>query len=269
MNADLSRVKDRIRKLLALAENDGAMGAEIDNAMRLATEMMLAYQISRDDLHMESENGGSAVNTSNVVFGQRNAYSYMERMTCWEGQLATFVCDFLGTVQCYKSTGVLKSNNGVVERDEKGRIKRAAVIVFYGPEADVEFAQQLYTEIQLSVIMLARLRWGSHRVGDGGSYCEGFVVGMRNANYRAVEQITAHSDSRALVLRSQQQAIALRQSGTDWLQTTQGVKLGKGQASRGVNRSFSQQAYSEGKSDGAKYQVSRERGTSQDRKRIS
>jgi len=46
----LDNVKDTIRKLLNLAENDGAADGEIDNALRFARRLMHQHHLSEEDI---------------------------------------------------------------------------------------------------------------------------------------------------------------------------------------------------------------------------
>jgi len=47
---DTTRIKEKIRKLLNLAEDDGAMEGEINNALNFARRLMLQHNISEEDI---------------------------------------------------------------------------------------------------------------------------------------------------------------------------------------------------------------------------
>lgn len=63
------------------------------------------------------------------------------------------------------------------------------------------------------------------------------------------------SQTRALVVRSQQNALAIRTEAKQWLKTAHKVRLSKGARRAGVQKHFDSEAYAEGRTDGARYQV--------------
>lgn len=52
---DTDRIIDRIKKMFALANNEGATEGEADNAMRMATKLLEKHNLSMVDLHTEQE----------------------------------------------------------------------------------------------------------------------------------------------------------------------------------------------------------------------
>lgn len=240
MNTDA--VKDRLRKLFAIADNDAASQGEIDNALAIASSIMRANAITREDV-TEDERG---VNTSKVEYGKRTVKTLYKSLTKWESYLANFITEFVPGCGHYRSK--------VAKHTPFGRCTGSeSVIVFYGPEQDVQLCEEIWHEVILFVQSAARLRYGTALArGEAAAYAEGFGRGLWEANKKDLEKLEdqSRSDCNALIVVNR--SLAIKDGGKDWLKEKHGVRLSKG------NRITSQQdknryAYNQGRSDGAGY----------------
>lgn len=249
MHTDLDKIKERIRRCLNLAERSDVEG-EVNAAMAAATQLMSSYHLTREDI--VRENGST--DCKEVVFGDAIAFTYGERLTGWQSSLANFCCDFIGSCKAYITRNVPRRINGVIHLDHKGGSKGSR-ITFYGPLEDAVFAAELFHEVCVATATAGRLRWGGFSHGAGGAYCEGFVAGLKSANIKEMARLEAHSESRSLVLRSKETALALRTQAEGWLERERKVRLGKPGKIKGVNTNVNKEAYAEGKEDGKNYEV--------------
>lgn len=71
MKADLTAIKEKIRRLLAVAENHASADAEIESAMRVATQLMAVHQLSREDISNLSE----ADRVGRIEFGRHACFT--------------------------------------------------------------------------------------------------------------------------------------------------------------------------------------------------
>lgn len=256
MSADLSAVKEKIRRLLAIAaEGSGATENEIEIAMRVATKQMMAYQLSREDIEQ-----GDKPATSRMEYGRHFTFTYGKNLLQWELMLGHFIIQFVGTCKWYTEAKQYRRRKGKIFLYDEDTPLEGTRLTFYGPDADAQFCAELYEELVTAIVTMAQLRWGGVARGAGGSYCQGFVHGLSEANRKEVKQLSHSGDSqtRALVLRSQQNTLTIRKEADAWLKKTTGLKLRRGQRnSRGVSRSYDSEAYAEGKTDGARYEVGR------------
>jgi len=216
------KVKDRVRKLLNLAENDAASEGEIQNAMRAAQAYMDEYHIEREDLREDD--------AKPVEMREGQAYGGSANVARWEGWLSLAVSNVVGTVGVY--SGKSTRRNGF-------NVKTCGTFTFYGPAEDVRIACELFEEM-VGVIstMAAGLYSGVYR-GEGRSYCEGFSLELHR---RTVQQGKQRSEKcTAIVVRGQ--AVARH-----WLERVAGVKL----RSRGVGGGgkHHDSAHENGRSDG-------------------
>lgn len=260
MSADIGRIKDRIRKLLNLAADDGAAEGEIDNALRAARQLMLAHQLSEDDVTAPVEDLRTPEQiAADTEYGRDKSWASSPRLMQWQTMLAQTVCKFLGTVQVYRDTAkVHHKPSGVVAND--GEPVRGWV--FYGPRDDSILAAELHQELLMTCATAAKLKYGGALVtGPGRDYCDGFAIGLANKVFeaqQAMEQEAAkitgalQSDCRTLsvvdVARAGAIAVAKQGRASEWLKEKAGVRL---RTSGGYGRQVGDSgAYETGKSDG-------------------
>lgn len=253
--SDLNAIKEKIRRLLATAENHASAEAEVEAAMRVAAHLMQAHQLSREDISNLSE----AERAGRIEYGRRNSFSWGVNLTAWEASLACFVRDFVGTVHCYTQAGYRKRLGGKVCLYTDDTPWECTRVIFYGPDEDARFAVELFEEILIATASLAQNRWGGFARGAGASYCQGFVAGIAAANRKAVQALeapAADGQTRALVLRNQANALVIREDGKRWLERQHKVKLGRGRRRGGVTAAgWNRFAYEQGREEGTRYAV--------------
>jgi len=250
--SDLDRIKERIRKLLNVAEDDAASEGEIDNALRFATHMMASHNLSRDDI-VETDAG--ELDVTQVVYGRRECFCVGRRLSYWESELCRFICQLVGTCKWYYATGrVRRTSARIIQRDDNGEPILCTAVYFYGPDDDVEFCKQLFEEMDVAIASMARMRHGSFFCGKGGSYCEGFITGLIDSHRKETKRIEADSENRSLMVLSNERAIAIKQEANNWLKES-GVKLSSGSGRGGVSSGFSNSAFNQGKRDGKNYDL--------------
>lgn len=154
-NDSMARIVERIKKMRKVASNAAATEGEIENALRMASTMMLQHNIADEDLQEEVADQGSA-------FGRIAVFVNGLRCASWEMDLALYISALFGNVFCFSDRG--------------GRRSR---ISFYGPIDSVERAVELFRELLVEIATLARLKYGGYAKGRGASYAEGFVAELR------------------------------------------------------------------------------------------
>jgi hypothetical protein len=218
INSDaMAKVIERIKKMRNTAANVASTQGEIENAMRMASTMMLQYQLTDDDLAEDANESSGYGSMSVLVTGIRAA--------SWEKQLAGYVCRLLGDVFWFFNA-------------EGHRTK----IVFYGRIDSVEAAVALFTELLLEIATLGRIKYGGYAKGSGASYCEGFVRGLREI------LLGQSSQSPALIESSRQISAKLETAAKVWLRDECGISL---YISSGSGRSgYDENAAAAGQQDG-------------------
>lgn len=231
--ADLDKVKDRIRKLLNVAENDAASQGEIDNAVRAARNMMHAYNLQEDDCKLKDEvpdRKGTSTGSTNGA-----------KVTLWQVRLSQVVCDLVGGVACYQ-------NNGGKSRVVAGRYKTFGCFTFYGREDLAILAAQTYEELCSTIATMGKLKFGGWARTEGAVYCEGFVQGLRDQIKEADRLAQQTETGTALVVKSTALIEQQRKDARQWLATEKGIKLVKG--SRRTGGSGSTSTFDQGRKDG-------------------
>lgn len=247
MNID--KIKDRIRKLLAIAADDATADGEVTAAMALAERALQEYHLSRADV--EASSSESTTQPPTETFGTVDTFMHGARLTLWESQLSHAVSVLVGSVNCYRTTKTKESGTFRVP-------KSGQCLVWYGPEEDCLLAAELFAEWQHVIATLAIGRFGGFARNDGARYAAGFAsslldkatVAAANRNNIITPSTTAlvrvGSGSLADVLRKKQA------EGREWLKTT-GVNLSCGSRRRGLSLSGSgYDAYRAGRDDGSR-----------------
>lgn len=230
--ADLDKVKDRIRKLLNVAENDAASQGEIDNAVRAARNMMHAYNLEEDDCTLAGE--------TPTQMGTATAATNGVKVVLWQSKLASVVCDLIGGVSCYQNSG---GSNRVVA----GRHKRFGGFTFYGREDLAQLAAETYEELCTTVATMGKLKHGGWARQEGAVYCQGFVQGLYDQIVEADRLAQQTETGTSLVVRSNALIAQQRTEARRWLSTERGVRLHRTSKSGG---SGSASTFDQGRQDG-------------------
>lgn len=225
-NSDaMARVVERIRKMRNTANNSASTEGEIENALRMASTMMLKYQLSEEDIREEVDETASA-------YGSIRLTVTGTRATAWEKSLAGYVCKLCGDVFWYFDTR-----------------SKWTEFVFYGPIDSVESAVSLFKELMLEIAVMAKLKYGGFAKGSGASYAEGFVTGL-------YEILTGAIDQQPGLIESNKRLTAqLKSAALQWLRSECDIRLGT--STRSSRSSFDASAAEVGKSDGRSRMVAK------------
>lgn len=237
-------IKDKLKKLFRVAENDASTDGEIDNAMRAAKILMARHQIERDDIF----DGEDEVDVTKVTYGQMKRYSMYTSTCAWENWLCQFLMEFVPGLGVYVRTGTIRRNAvGMAVGN-----KRATEINFYGAELDVQFAVELFDEIVYFIQAAATLRFGAALArGAAAAYAEGFCRSLHDSNKREQTKLVANKDCYALAVINRD--LAIRKGAKTWL-AEQGVHLGRSRkTSYSSNKFRNADAYAQGQRDGKGY----------------
>ena len=255
--SDITRIKDKLAKLLRLGEDNAATPGEIDNALTLATQMMAKYQLTRSDIDLNA-----ADPTSRVTLGRHFAFCTGIIMAPWEATICNFVESFIGSVACYKAGKMPVRKNGIADffGAPSQESRQACAIAFYGCDDDARAAMELFEELSSAISTMSIIRWGGWARGDGAAYSYGFASAIRNAHRNAHQELSnVDSYTSALMIRSAESSLAIVNHAKDWLSTTHNVKIGKARKGKPLNfnSSNASAAFEEGRRDGNNYNVSR------------
>ena len=235
---DIDKVKDKVRKLLAVAANDAAQGNEIENALKAARTLMQAY-------HLEEGEIGEGETEKPLEFDKAERAFTGSRVVQWECLLANFVCKFIGGVSWYRhKTTQLRS----------GRMQQVGCAVFYGPEEEVALAVEMQEALTTTIIMLARAKYNSWARSNGATYAQGFVAGLQLQLTDADKESSASTTGNALVVQSAAITLRKRQLAAEWLSEKQGIRLRSGSRLGGSRGSGD--ARNSGQSDGKNFDLS-------------
>ena len=255
MTDTISKVKDRVRKLLNVAADDAATQGEVDNAVRFAQLIMMRNQL--DEADIPENESDSPQDETTVDFARKYAQTVGVRLTDWETSLGSFVKDFVGSVGWYYHGNYARLNDhGMVKFRRDGDRERTTRIYYYGPEDDAKLATEIFGDLSLTVAAMARAKYGGAHRGSGREYAEGFVEGIREANRRVRKEIESTSDGRALVVQTSKRNALVRKESQNWLKESEGINLGTGRARNHTNMRDGN-ARGAGRADGRQTQVSR------------
>lgn len=244
--SDLLKIKDRLVKLINLAEDDSASPGEVENAMKFSRDIMAKHNLTREDVIRDKDE----IDLSKVEYGRREFWSAGKRFASWEAGLSSFVVRIITSVGNYVNKDQVTFRKFGMAMTEGGEPVKKQRGYFYGAIQDVEEAISLYNELQMAIISMARYRWGGYARGDGAGYCEGFLNGL----YVALNEAEKNLDSQTKYYLeiSGATSLALVKEGKNWLAKTHGVRLVQ-RASNGGSRKASNEAREEGRRDGKNY----------------
>lgn len=246
---DLETIKNRIRKLMAVAGDGVAPEGEIDNALRLAAKLKDAHHIADADL-------GTIDDAKAEEMGRTFATTQGAKFSTWECTLAWAVCDLFGCVKYYSTheTAPIRVN-GVAVMDGN-TVRKGRRVAFYGPAIEAAEAASLFEEWARSIAAMGCLRWGGCFRGDGAMYCYGFATALREKSRQIdAERIAVQakpligSTSTAITLTHRYDL--LKSKAKAWLGTEFNIHLSTG-SRRGGYSAGSSGALAEGRSHGSK-----------------
>jgi hypothetical protein len=243
---DLDRVKDKIRKLFALAADDAHADGEITAAMSLAERAMQEYHLTQADLEVSRATVGT--NAPREYVSRSSSGRWVKSLARWESTLSEAIRTLVGSVGLYRSHERKPTGTFGVHRS-------TPCIVWYGVAEDVELAVSLYDDWSHVIATIAQGRYGGAYRGDGSSYAYGFAKALW-------ERACTESESRAAVVTPSTTAIVKVGSGSladvlatrqqdarAWLATT-GVHLCAPRGTRFTMKNPN--AFEDGRSDGSR-----------------
>ena len=252
----LDNVKSRIRKLLALAEDDAQGEAEVCTAMKLAEAALEKYHLDRADIEADQQESAQI----QEEYGANDAFMRGVKMTAWESTLGRAIDLLVGSVKHYHSYGIQKTGTFKAP-------KYKSKFIWYGPAEDVELATELFGEWQHVIATLAINKFGGFARKEGGSYAMGFAKSLEEKaemTYNSRKSTITKSTTALVHCNSGSLADVLnkkREHASVWLKTT-GVKLGgKVHGTRASMAYDGYNAYEFGRMDGrhAEFSAARKR----------
>lgn len=258
MTVDNDKVKDKIRKLLTLANDPGAFEGEVNNALRFARRLMVEHNIKESDVNKPQDKK----NPEDFEYQQVNVYSFGRDLTKWESTLMCAIVELVGTIQHYRTNQKVPKRNdhGGVEKGPRGEERTVTKMVFYGPTADARDSADLFNEWVHIIVTVARMKFGSYVRGGARSYCEGFAYGLYvqvTAIKKEEKTENTQGTGRALAIVNANQLMdAKKRYALEWLKKEQNVTLKKTRAHK--NRGDDPDAFRNGVEDGKKTQFTRE-----------
>lgn len=250
----------KIKKALAIAQDDAASEGEIQAAMNAVQKMMDRHHLTEEDLAHEPADDYKKVDEAD--FNQFCAWVGSKVFT-WEKSLAHFVSKFVG-VPHYLDPELRiarQHGTGFLVLDANDNHQKVKSFVFYGVAEDAMIAVEIYNELRTIIRTLAYGKYESAYKGDGGVYSEGFVCGLQSQmkEQNKTRRIAAESSPTGMVLIARQDDLVKykESKSKDWLLKTKGIKLRKGSGSSGARGSID--AFGDGRKDGQNTDVSRTR----------
>lgn len=257
---DLNKVKETIRHLLNLANNEAAAEGEIINAMRFASKLMEQHQLTEEDVKL-NKTDEKLLDLENQTIVEQSGWMGGNKFCHWESNAASFACAFVGGVKWYYNEQVRYVVNGVQQVFFDGKPMTKTKVTFYGIQEDVEIAFAVYNELIMTIASMAKLKWGGVYRGPGRNYCEGFMDGLVGKWYSDQDQqkkLASTSGSTALMVIDNRQLIVKRKTelATLWLEKKYS-KIRNGSKRQSINREWHAEARAEGRNDGQRYTASK------------
>lgn len=243
---DLDRVKDKIRKLLALAADDAQVDGEITAAMSLAERAMQEYHLTQADLEVSQATVGTDVPRE---YAKRSSPGrWVKSLARWECTLSKAIKTLVGSVGVYcshenKPTGTF------------GVTRSTPCLIWYGIAEDVDLAVSLYDDWSHVIATIAQGRYGGAYRGDGSSYAYGFAATLcERARIEAKSRVAIVTPSTTAIVKlglgSLADVLATRQrDARGWLATT-GVDLCSARGTRFTMKNPN--AFEDGRADGSR-----------------
>lgn len=266
---DSSKIRDRIRRMLAIAENSASTDGEVATAMKMAESLMRRHNLDRSDVTRSSD---GTINVDDVLISKQSVAMVGLQRTGWEIGLAKWLAeDFIGTCSCYSGS---RSERFEPNGDPVDGRQYGTVIWSYGPSDDVRLFCDLFRDMTLQIAHSGKKKFGGFARGDGRDYCNGFVHGIMLANAKTTsldndsgtsdseDNISEASDSatpseRELAVRANQVNGMILAKAKHWLQNSEGIQLRR---SAGIGAGDSSSgAYGAGVVDGQSTKVSKAR----------
>lgn len=241
---DTERIKRRIRGLLNISQDDGASQGEIDNAMRLAAQLMNEHHVSQAEAEAHCPESRC---DDDSRMGQRGARTVGSSYTTWEFTLAHAVARLVGSVRWHHSGPGSTITAGAFGTQKK------RLITFYGAAEDAMIATEMQEEWAHVIATMATGKHGGCFRGAGAEYAHGFATGLLDQASRIDDERKRLPASGTSIVLAGKSLHSLLETKKDraykWLVQELGHELRKGKSvgRYGVGDS---DAHAEGRADG-------------------
>ena len=219
-----SKFIDRVRKMLAIANNSGATAEERDTALTLATDLINKHNLpSADELSRQQVNAEEARVIVRTPMWAQAGWAHQVYNACARLMMCTY---FIG-----EKTSVTKT-----------------VGVFVGKESNTISAQLLAEFVCTSIRREVRARYKYDTAALGRSYATGVTVEINRRVSALLAGPGGGADSVALVRQTE------AQKNDEFV--AENMKIGKAKASKHLE--IDNKAYAAGHEFGAKIQLTRQ-----------
>lgn len=189
MSADLESIKDRIRKILAMAEDGRGNPNEAATAARMAAKLMEKYNLERADVLRQEAASGQGMGIEVVFLKRSDGKRVVRHIPDWVQWYAIHAARLN---DCFIRIGFLKDDAG-----------RQEAIKVHGFDGDRHCAAQTITTIfnMARAAALEFIRNGGTKA-QGNDFLEGFALAvtdrlLRMNQEKARTQAEAHAEARA------------------------------------------------------------------------
>lgn len=252
--SDQQKIIDRIKKLMAYANDGAASAGEIENALGHAAKLIDAH-------HLHDVNFSVEEKSREEKMGRAWGKTQSSKFHRWETTLAAAVEELFGCIKHYldgkQEPLIIDGAAQFYTGKFAGQRKMVSRIVFYGPDYEAQEAAELFTEWTKCIATMGIMRWGGAYRGDGEAYCQGFVnalyekASQLNTNRRltAAKPLNMLPNQASTAITLSERYTALQEKATEYLEKDLKIKLGSG-SSRSGTRTGSSEAYGEGRAHG-------------------
>jgi len=234
--------KTRISKLLSIADDEASTPAEIQMAVKKATQLMMSCGLTRHSLNKEGQ-------TDELIFEEVRVGSLTNRRVLWEVHLVLLMEElFLGTShytqRYYGSSWNTRTGRAVnIGHD----------YVFYGAVPEVEATADTFIFLRQHIKDSAVRLWGGWARNNGATYAQAFVRSL----FEVVEEVGPQSSEKegAAQIEASRE---LRKAARQWVESRIG-KLREGRPTP-IGSLGSYNAEVAGRTDGSAHQIRKENG---------
>lgn len=255
------RIIDRVRKLMALANDGAASEGEIANAMAFAAKLMDEHHIAEQDINLTTRSDNEP-----ITFGTADGITTRDGLSTWESALGHAICKLFGSVNWYRTHERHTIRvNGIAQTTRGGNVKQGLRVVFYGPTDEAAEAAELFSEWARLIATMGVMKFGACYKGDGGAYCYGFATALSAAANRIATErklveakplrllgvpgeVAESAPGVALTVANRHEMI--RTEAKTWLAKVKGINLGTSRRASGYSGTGGS-AYSQGCRDGS------------------
>lgn len=226
--ADINKILDRVKKMLALGNDSGATEAERETSLRMAYNLLAKYNLSISDLP-DDESNETRERQDVVISADRWARSLAQEVA------RLFFCKYFYT-----------------RTVTTGKDKHC----FVGRQSNANTARYMSEYLIKSVKREATTRYKSPTTPQGRSFCVGTVDSIRKRVLEMIKSDTESTPGTAMVLASLHERE--QDANTKWLQVM-GVSLSVGKAR--ADNSLRAGAFYDGREYGKSVSLNQQVGT--------